>query len=110
MGAGAVARELVGLLERLQRLFRILDVPPPVSFFISLHGMKAVTFHVSQRLSSYGRYAFDRDTILLPDIAMEGYDSPPPTVLKPAMDALWQAAGLERCFDYAEDGRWVPQR
>jgi hypothetical protein len=109
VGAGFVAKELIGLLERLQRLFRILDVPPPVSFFISLHGMKAVTFHVSQRLSSYGRHAFDRDTILLPEVSMDGYDSSPTKLLKPAMDALWQAAGLERCFDYADDGTWTPQ-
>jgi hypothetical protein len=109
VGAGVVARELVALVERLQRLFRILDVPPAVSFFISLHGMKAVRLHVSQRLSLYGGYAFDRDTILLPEVVLDGYDSPPPTILKPAMDALWQAAGLERCFDYADDGRWAPR-
>ncbi len=68
VGAGRVSKELVGAVERLQRLFPILEVPPAVSFFISLHGMKEVAFHVSQRLSSYGRYAFDRETILLPEV------------------------------------------
>lgn len=109
VGSGLVAKELAGLVERLQRLFRILEVPPPVSLFISLHGMRDVVFHVSQRLSLYGRYAFDRDTIVLPEIVMQDYDSSAPGVLKPVLDALWQAAGLERCFDYAEGGRWAPQ-
>lgn len=109
VGAGLVANELAGLVERLQRLFRILEILPPVSLFISLHGMRDVILHVSQRFSLYGRYAFDRDTILLPETVMQEYESAAPALLKPALDALWQAAGLERCFDYSEDGRWAPQ-
>jgi hypothetical protein len=109
VGAG-LARELAGLVEPTSTPFSHPRVPPAVSFFISLHRMKGAMFHVSQRLASYGRYAFDRDTILLPEITMDDYDAPVPAVLKPALDKLWQAAGLERCFDCADDGRWAPRR
>ncbi len=109
IGAGHVANELAGALERIQRLFRILGVPAPVSWFTSLYGVKDVVFHVSQRLSLYGRNAFDREAILLPEIVLTNHDESAPTVLKPVLDALWQAAGLERCFDYSADGAWAPQ-
>jgi hypothetical protein len=109
VGAADVAKEVLGFITRVQRLYRILDVRPPVSLFISLHGMKDVVFHVSQRRSRYGRYAFDRDTILLPETVMQDYEATAPEIVKPAFDALWQAAGLERCFDYLEDGQWAPE-
>lgn len=109
VGAGHVAQELAGAFQRTVALFRILEVSQPVSWFIALHGMRDVIFHVSQRRALYGRYAFDRDTILLPEIVLADFDEPVMTTIKPALDALWQAAGLERCFDYALDGRWVPQ-
>ena len=109
IGAAHVANELAGALERIRRLFRVLEVPAPVSWFTSLYGVKDVQFHVSQRLSLYGRNAFDRETILLPEIVLANYDEAAPTVLKPLLDALWQAAGLERCFDSSADGQWAPQ-
>lgn len=109
VGASDVAQQLAGAFQRIVSLFRTLEVGPPVSWFISLHGMKDVVFHVSQRRALYGRYAFDRETILLPEIVLADYDQPAVTALKPSLDALWQAAGLERCFDYDADGRWAPQ-
>lgn len=109
IGAGDIAGQLVVVLERIRKLFRVLEVPTPVSWLTSLHGVKDVPFHVSQRLSLYGRNAFDRETVLLPEILLTTYDEPAPKVLKPVLDALWQSAGLERCFDYSADGTWRPQ-
>jgi len=109
VGARHVSQHGGGAFERTVALFRTLEVSPPVSWFISLHGMKDVVFHVSQRRSLYGRYVFDRDTILLPEIVLADYVEPAMAALKPALDALWQAAGLERCFDFAEAGGWAPE-
>ena len=30
-------------------------------------------------------------------------------IARPMLDALWQAAGLERCFDYDDAGGWSPK-
>jgi hypothetical protein len=48
----------------------------------------------------------DRDTIPLPDIVSAGCVEPA-MALKLALDALFQAVGLERCVDSAEDGGWA---
>jgi hypothetical protein len=108
VAAQEVATELKGALERTQKLFRLLDISPPVSLFVSLTGMKNVLLHVSRRLG-YGGNAFDRDTIVLPEAMLSNYEEPLWSSLRPVLDALWQAAGLERCFDYSEDGQWMPQ-
>lgn len=104
VAAGVVATEVLGVTGRICKLFRILEVAPPISLFVSLHGMQDVALHVSSRHSLYRRHAFDRPTILLPEVAVEDYGTPLHATLRPVFDALWQAAGLERCFDYAEDG------
>jgi hypothetical protein len=56
-------------------------------------------------LLAHSRY--DRGQGLPSDLAIEAQ---PVAVLKPILDHLWQAAGLERCFDYDEQGQWSPQR
>jgi hypothetical protein len=110
IGAGDIAKGLFAAVDRLQRILRTLDVGPPVSVFVSLHGVKEVALCVSRRLRLSDRSVFDRDTILLPEISLVSLDSSTPDVLKPVMDALWQAAGHARCFDYDDGGQWAPQQ
>ena len=107
VAARDVAKHLLETVGQLQRIFHFLEVLPPISVFVSLHGMKGVVFHALR--SRFGRHTFDRETILLPEIVIDDLNAAATGVLRPALDTLWQAAGLERCFDYAEDGRWAPQ-
>jgi hypothetical protein len=50
-------------------------------------------------------YPFDRDALLLPEGVMESFDTPVDLLLKPAFDAMWQAAGDEGCHRF-KSGRW----
>jgi len=65
-------------------------------------------FAVSERLRlhRWGQFTSDRDILVLPDVLIEGYGCDNPTVLRPIFDAVWNAAGWERCFDYDEKGIW----
>ncbi len=40
--------------------------------------------------------AIDRDTLFLPDVLVEDLSQPPDVILRPVLDALWQASGEER--------------
>jgi hypothetical protein len=51
----------------------------------------------------------DRDDLLLPDVMVDEFGQQPATVLRPALDAIWQAAGWRRSFNYNKDGEWVEQ-
>jgi hypothetical protein len=52
------------------------------------------------------RNVIDRDTLVLPDILIESFDTPTDLFLKPIFDAFWQAAGFPVCEDYNAQGRW----
>jgi hypothetical protein len=89
-----IAKQLVAFLNRLAKLYLALEVSAPISIFVSLHGMKDVVFHGGQR-TSYARYAFDRDSILLPELVLNSFDGDLQTMLNPLFQMLWQAAGAE---------------
>lgn len=49
----------------------------------------------------------DRDALLIPEILVESCDVDSATVLRPAFDAIWNAAGWPRCVNYdATTGEW----
>lgn len=52
----------------------------------------------------------DRPNLMLPEVFVDqvgAIDSPEATVIRPLLDTLWQAFGLERCGFYDADGNWV---
>jgi len=44
--------------------------------------------------------------LMAPDILIEGFNFQADVLLKPALDFIWQAAGLADSPNYGEDGRW----
>jgi hypothetical protein len=57
---------------------------------------------------SYAIRGFDRDSIRLPEIVLEDFavDPDPKRLLRPALDVLWQHAGLDSCPYFLSDGTW----
>jgi Schlafen, AlbA_2 len=106
------ARQIFGFLSRVRRLLRELEIEPPASIFISLLGIKGAILYVatSVALRRDGTGAFDRDTVTLPELLLQNFDDAAAHELaKPLLDALWQAAGYPRCFDYDDGGQWKPR-
>ena len=53
----------------------------------------------------------DRDVLMLPDVVVQEVGNfNAAVVLKPLLDALWQAFGMPQCMDYDEQGKWNPRR
>jgi hypothetical protein len=53
---------------------------------------------------------FDRQNLILPEIWIEELSSVDvDEIVKPAMDILWQAFGLEGCLDYDDQGNFKPR-
>ncbi len=55
----------------------------------------------------------DRDTLVLPEVFIEDYESiinesEVARTLRPIFDAIWNACGFERSYNYDEDGNWNP--
>jgi len=92
-------------------LASLLVVPFPVAVTATLTGVRGLVF-------ADGRYhhplhpetPIDRDVVMLPDILVEKPGGDPAAVMRPILDAMWNAAGSARCWNYNEQGKWVVQR
>lgn len=86
-------------------------VEPPVFLMFSMLGVAGYVMGVGARYRRHG-YAqspIDRDALIVPEIMLEGFEQEASGVLRPAFDAVWNAAGWSRCMSYGEDGVWRPE-
>jgi hypothetical protein len=75
---------------------------------VTMTGVKHRSLHLggfSLRRSNY----IDRDVLQLPDVLIEDENLAAGKIMRPIFDAIWNAAGWEKCFNYDEDGRWKGQ-
>lgn len=108
--SGVLGRELIALVERVERLLTTLGVEAPVSIFLSLIGLRGATF-TGGRDSSFNQQPrpFDRDVLLFRELLVPAWGASVATILRPLMDEVSQAAGLERSRDYDGAGQWRPR-
>jgi hypothetical protein len=89
---------LIKGLEDYIKMEKILEFEPPFFVMISLLGVKGYKIsHIE----------IDRDSLILPDILLEDYESESERILRPAFDAIWQAAGIGRSTSYDEEGNRI---
>ncbi len=101
----ALEEELISALDRLLKAEQELGIQPPFSIMISLIWVKGYTLIGNSRGFGGRSVPIDRDLLLLPDILVDNYELHATDILRPAFDAIWQAAGYSRCFNYSEDGK-----
>jgi hypothetical protein len=86
---------------------KAFGIEPPIFVLVTLTGVKG-TILASRR--HYGNATFfDRDTILIPEIQVDSYpDSEEERIklLKPALDAMWNAGGMPGSESFDNQGRW----
>jgi hypothetical protein len=101
------------LLTKTSELWRVQEsvgIQPPVIVSITLTGVQDYHLAVDQRLyrSGWSGRPIDRDTIGLPPVLIEESSGANlGVVLRPAFDALWQAAGWNECKHYDAQGNWT---
>lgn len=84
-----------------------LGVSPPIFVGLSLVGVSgvAMTSAVQGPFSTNTR-PFERDTLIVPEVVLESFDSNVATTLKPAFDTIWNAAG-EEGSPYYKNSEWA---
>ena len=48
----------------------------------------------------------DRDVAILPEVQVGSFDEEVPTAMKPIFDAVWNACGHPRSYNFTENGTW----
>jgi hypothetical protein len=102
-------REVITGFGRYLRIEKDLGFQPPLFVMLSFVGVKGYVMAVSERFFFPENHPVDKDVLIVPDIIIENYDAEPANILRPAFDAVWQAAGWQRSFNYNKDGKWVGQ-
>lgn len=84
-----------------------LGLPLPIVALAAISGANGAWFVVPQGIEWPEDSTIDRDMLMLPDVLIETYAPDVPTLLRPVFDAVWNAAGWERSFNYDEKGKWT---
>ena len=104
------ADDLVTFVAGACRMFRQLNVRPPVLVLVSFVGIQGASLLVPKGGgSAYYACQFDQDPLLLPEVHLTDLKAASQPALRVALDALWQAAGQRRCSCYDANGTWIDQ-
>ena len=99
------------VLKQNLALLKAEGLTGPAVIGLALTGIDDHMFYVDTRRLGMRRTLADRDVLLIPELWIENLDSVDlDDVVRPLLDILWQSFGIERCFDYAQDGTWQPPR
>jgi Putative DNA-binding domain len=101
-------RTLIEALRLYLSLLHRVGVSPPYLLGLSLLDVRGQVMAVDPRLTSpFGpSHPIDRDDLIVPELLIEDAMIPTATILKPALDAVWQAAGWRGSLNYDADGVW----
>lgn len=84
-----------------------LGVTLPLVVMVTIQGLHGYAMATNSPWHNFNpTNLIDRDTLLLPDVLLEDYGTPPDRLLKPILDAFWQSAGFPYCENYNAQGRW----
>ncbi|MGK0182002.1 MAG: hypothetical protein ACI9YB_001296 [Halioglobus sp.] len=84
-----------------------LNISPPYLLYVALLVVDGFTFYTGDQKildGSNTTNTIDRQAVVLPDILIEDYQPNFEQTFKPLFDALWNAAGWDRCYQYPWEG------
>ena len=97
-------------------VLRRIGVEPPVAVLVAVLGARGYQVLSGAKLadSRSANRRIDRDLLVLPDVVLENYPveyrSELPRLLRPIVDAFWQAGGWPRSNGYSADGDWIEKQ
>jgi hypothetical protein len=110
-GIPSVAFEvrIIPALDDYRKVLAELEIPLPHVVALSLLNVRGLPMILNPRYDRGSRRIAEKH-LILPEFTIERTDQKSATVLKPAFDAVWNACGLERSYNYDENGALKPIR
>jgi hypothetical protein len=82
------------------RGYKELGIHPPIWCFLTLTGVKGTAIG---RAAGFARsYPVDRDILYLPEALIDDLSTDTLTVLKPLLNMVWNASGLDQSPNFVE--------
>jgi hypothetical protein len=85
--------------------YKMLGVEAPVIISMVLLSCKGAYMHTGFAMELDNK-PIDRDVAILPEVQADSLDEEVPTIMKPIFDAVWNACGHPRSYNYTESGIW----
>jgi hypothetical protein len=113
-GVGGIAsiayeQSVIDAVKRYMNGYRDLGVDPPIYVSMALLNCKGSYLYVNASVFPGEQQVIDRDLALMPDVLIEDLDQDIPRTLRPMFDAVWNACGFARSFNYDDNGEWTPR-
>jgi hypothetical protein len=103
-------RHLLEVIPLYMDAIKSLEISPPVVILISLLGVRGCALGVSQeQFLMDDVVSFQKDRLELPEIIVDDFATEVDyqRAIRPAFDALWNAAGFSRSRHFGENGAWI---
>lgn len=98
---------LLQSLPTFLQLQKRIGVEPPLFVMLSLLGVAGYTMGVKSRYRQPAAHAIDRDQLVVQETMVESFNDDCSEILRPAFDAIWNAAGWPGSIYYDAGGQWV---
>ncbi|GAH25414.1 unnamed protein product, partial [marine sediment metagenome] len=85
--------------------YKTLGVEAPVVISMALLGCKGAYLWTDFAMGLDNK-PIDRDVAILPETQTDSLDEEVPTIMKPIFDAVWNACGHPRSYNYTDNGTW----
>lgn len=107
---GLTERSAFEVVHDYLRFCKTIEFVPPVWLFSALVECEGFRMMTDRRFRDLSEKAVDRSPAILPVLKITDFDTAPQQILHPWCDFLWQASGLERSFNYDDEGNWHEPR
>lgn len=82
-----------------------LGASPPVAIMLTLANVRDYVMAVSEAYPEV-QHPIDRESLVVPEVVVSAFGEWRPSVMKPAFDAIWNAAGWPSCPHFDAAGDW----
>jgi hypothetical protein len=96
-------RAVVEAMKSYIKGYKVLGVDAPIIVSMALLGCTGAYMYTGLGLDGV---PIDRDVAILPVVQLGSLEEEVPTIMKPIFDAVWNACGHPRSYNYTENGVW----
>ncbi len=88
------------------RTVQEFGLEPPLLIMVTMLGVRGCAIRPKDWVELDQLHTIDRDTASLPDVLIDTFECDVNAVIKPILDAAWNASGWPGSGSYDESGAW----
>jgi hypothetical protein len=103
----SLEKALIDALAMYLRLLSALEASPPIALAVTLLGVRGLLMALpSDRISISEEHPIDRDNLIIPETLIERFADESSQLLRPHINAIWNAVGWNASPNYDQEGIW----